>query len=850
MATIGLSPRVSLLSFLLLHLIFLPPAHAVIMACAGDCDANGEVTVNEIVTLVAIALGNATGASCRNGERDDDGAVTVDEIVAAIGSALRGCSLPSRAAAFAAQKYRTQGPTQIRSLADVNGDGLLDINVSVFDFWQSSPSVVLLGRPGGRFDQQPVDRVYQATGDVNDDGTVDALVIDGGSLGLVLDVASEEPVRFDLGIPDVVHTTLLPATATIRARILAVRRNLAIDVMQAGPSGEFGMIAQAPPPMQQWDGSHSARWIVADIDNDGAIDVAAVAPSWSQASAAGSVLIAWGTSSGGFDAFSEYLAGSVTDIAVGDVDGDRRNELISLSCSQRLEFAPAPWECATTALVSVVDASNRTAATTESFAADPQSVRISAPDLDGNGVAEVVVLSSSGYGFGGYIGYGELIIHERSGTAFRRRTSIFTSARHPELETADLDGDARDDLVTAGSNEGYGTGDVTVIYGRDVSARERMSARTWTDTLGPSAAGIRLESASGVHSFAVASGELYAQARRVVVLRPQGETVAEEFPEPPDYAQRFLAVDANHDGHDDLFSVFTTLKAWVSRQDGQFGPAIEAPVATAADQRTYHLADVDGDGSLDAIYTDNSVAPSIFVDTTPFDANVTPDAQNEVSEKFFQPKLVGCDVDGDGVAEIVAVYLTDVVDRLRYSAIEVFEFSNGLIRSTHRANFRGQPGLTLCRDVDNDGSDEVLSIRVLGQPFDQVRRQDFLQVWSLASDGLRRRFDIETGANAVDIDIADIDGSGPLDIAIANSGACDVTLALRSADGGLNVEHVATPCGALATGLRDVDGDGLIDIELLVSASFPNVRAGTTTVFGIKRTQLPRLASRQAPTAP
>jgi len=33
--------------------------------CAGDCDGSGDVTVNELVTLVNIALGNA--GSCLNG---------------------------------------------------------------------------------------------------------------------------------------------------------------------------------------------------------------------------------------------------------------------------------------------------------------------------------------------------------------------------------------------------------------------------------------------------------------------------------------------------------------------------------------------------------------------------------------------------------------------------------------------------------------------------------------------------------------------------------------------------------------------------------------------------------------
>ncbi len=60
-------------------------------ACAGDCDASGEVTVDEILTLVNIALGNTPIASCAAGDRNRDGTITVDEILSAVNAALRGC---------------------------------------------------------------------------------------------------------------------------------------------------------------------------------------------------------------------------------------------------------------------------------------------------------------------------------------------------------------------------------------------------------------------------------------------------------------------------------------------------------------------------------------------------------------------------------------------------------------------------------------------------------------------------------------------------------------------------------------------------------------------------------------
>jgi hypothetical protein len=60
-------------------------------ACAGDCDGNGMVTVDEIVRIVSIALGTAGIDTCRNADIDHSNSVTVDEIVTAVSNALNGC---------------------------------------------------------------------------------------------------------------------------------------------------------------------------------------------------------------------------------------------------------------------------------------------------------------------------------------------------------------------------------------------------------------------------------------------------------------------------------------------------------------------------------------------------------------------------------------------------------------------------------------------------------------------------------------------------------------------------------------------------------------------------------------
>jgi hypothetical protein len=63
--------------------------------CVGDCALDGQVTVDEVVTGVSIALGQRPMGDCIKMDRNGDGQVTVDEIVVSINAALNGCVDPT-----------------------------------------------------------------------------------------------------------------------------------------------------------------------------------------------------------------------------------------------------------------------------------------------------------------------------------------------------------------------------------------------------------------------------------------------------------------------------------------------------------------------------------------------------------------------------------------------------------------------------------------------------------------------------------------------------------------------------------------------------------------------------------
>ncbi len=59
--------------------------------CPGDCNLDAEVTVDELVTSVNVALDSGTLAQCVSADPDGDGAVTVDELIQGVTAALQNC---------------------------------------------------------------------------------------------------------------------------------------------------------------------------------------------------------------------------------------------------------------------------------------------------------------------------------------------------------------------------------------------------------------------------------------------------------------------------------------------------------------------------------------------------------------------------------------------------------------------------------------------------------------------------------------------------------------------------------------------------------------------------------------
>lgn len=62
--------------------------------CAGDCDASGEVTIDELARGVGIALGTGLLNACPVFDMDGNAEITIDELLQGVNNALNGCPPP------------------------------------------------------------------------------------------------------------------------------------------------------------------------------------------------------------------------------------------------------------------------------------------------------------------------------------------------------------------------------------------------------------------------------------------------------------------------------------------------------------------------------------------------------------------------------------------------------------------------------------------------------------------------------------------------------------------------------------------------------------------------------------
>lgn len=167
--------------------------------CAGDCNDDGRVAVNELVLGVNIALQRAAVDGCASFDVNGNDRVAVTELIAAVGNALRGCGFVGRYVATVALEGGATGTIELLAGADEEVSGTLAIGAAPGLQVRQAGTVVSIS---GQFD--PVTGSFLVEGSFVGPGGETIAVRVSGQLG----------GAFTLEIGDSIYTSSFGAHAT------------------------------------------------------------------------------------------------------------------------------------------------------------------------------------------------------------------------------------------------------------------------------------------------------------------------------------------------------------------------------------------------------------------------------------------------------------------------------------------------------------------------------------------------------------------------------------------------------------------------------------------------------------
>lgn len=125
-------------------------------ACVGDCNGDAEVTIDELVTMVNIALATQPVTGCSAGDANGDGEITIEEIISAVNSALNGCPPSQGCTSAIATLVLAFDPNAVPSLAGVTLELHYPVQRVALPASELEERVLDVSDAGGFFDAQVV----------------------------------------------------------------------------------------------------------------------------------------------------------------------------------------------------------------------------------------------------------------------------------------------------------------------------------------------------------------------------------------------------------------------------------------------------------------------------------------------------------------------------------------------------------------------------------------------------------------------------------------------------------------------------------------------------------------------
>lgn len=727
------------------------------------------------------------------------------------------------------------GPTDLR-LVDVNRDGKSDLITTDRD---GNSISVQFGNGDGSF----AARISYAVGsspsgidfrDINRDGNLDIVTSDKGS-NTVSVLLGNSNGSFSAAL------SFVTGSSPSDIRIADMNRDGKWDIVTADEGSDTISIlfgngnGTFKARLSTATGDGPQNLVVADFNQDGLLDVATTNKFDD------TISVLYGNSNGTFQGRADFAAGDMPrGIAAGDLNQDGFIDLVGTASGDNK---------ANVFLANGVHLANGNFKTPAQYAVGDGPRSVSAHDLNGDGILDLVALDVLGNG-------GNILIGNGDGTYLARTSFVTTSGAKDTISFGDINNDGKIDILySASSGNGVefilGNGDGTfktpisvgigggsafssladfnndgkldVIYGRTATNEIRVALGNGDGTFladkalstgiqAASAVVIRDFNQDGILDFAPLVGTL--SEFRVFNGNGDGTFKVGQTLTISGNALAIDSADVNGDGISDIIVGNETngkVDIFIGNSNGTFKRSVSIGIPGAGDITSLKMKDINGDGKQDILVSyftggNGSIGVMLGNGDGTFKLRTTyalPSAPLDGPDGF-----VVADLNNDGAMDVAAAgYTQDWInvllanrDNPTYAPSSSYQYDIPQYYATG-----DQPGSVQLKDVNQDGKIDLIT---------SDKGSNTVSVQFGNGDGsFKARLSYATGITPTSVSFADVNRDGKIDLITSDSGSNTVSVLFGNSNGSFSAAvSYAVGSNPSDVTLADMNRDGILDI--------------------------------------